>query len=40
MLCALIEDHVGVGTVAEIDTEDETLDILTDPIFHQKHQEL
>ncbi|CDO78110.1 GMC oxidoreductase [Trametes cinnabarina] len=35
-----LQDHVGVSTIAEVDTNDETMDVLADPAFLKKHEEL
>ncbi|OSD00955.1 GMC oxidoreductase [Trametes coccinea BRFM310] len=35
-----LQDHVGVSTIAEVDTHDETMDVLADPAFLKKHEEL
>ncbi|KAI8980779.1 GMC oxidoreductase [Trametes punicea] len=35
-----LQDHVGVSTIAEVDTNDETMDVLADPVFLKKHEEL
>lgn len=35
-----LEDHVGVSTIVEVDTRDETMDVLVEPIYLKKHEEL
>ncbi|EKM52284.1 uncharacterized protein PHACADRAFT_260581 [Phanerochaete carnosa HHB-10118-sp] len=35
-----LQDHVGVTTVVEVDTTDETMDVLADAQFLKKHEEL
>lgn len=34
------EDHVSLATIAEVDTIDDTIDLLADPVYLQKHQDL
>ncbi|THU93690.1 alcohol oxidase [Dendrothele bispora CBS 962.96] len=35
-----LQDHVGVSTVAEVETQDETMDVLQDPAAVERHEEL
>lgn len=39
-LTLCLEDHVGVSTIVEVDTRDETMDVLVEPIYLKKHEEL
>lgn len=34
------EDHVGVSTIVEIESKDDTMDVLSDPVLLKKHEEL
>lgn len=34
------EDHVGVSTIVEVDTTDETMDVLANSVLLKKHEEL
>ena len=40
MLTRSTEDQIGVSTIVEVDTSDETVDVLADPQFLKKHEEL
>lgn len=35
-----LQDHVGVTTIVEVNTRDETTDVLADPLMVKKHEEL
>ncbi|KIP05965.1 hypothetical protein PHLGIDRAFT_128561 [Phlebiopsis gigantea 11061_1 CR5-6] len=35
-----LQDHVGVATIAQVETKDETMDVLAEPMYRKKHEEL
>ena len=39
-LTSFLEDHIGVSTIVEVDTRDETMDVLAEAPYLKKHEEL